>query len=57
MEEKEYKKLYIKDAVRNYFGNSFQQMVSFFAREEEIELAELEQLIKKIRQENTENDK
>jgi predicted transcriptional regulator len=44
-----YKKFYVKDAVKNYFGNSFQQMVSFFAKEEELTLDELQRLIEKIK--------
>ena len=45
----EYKKFYVKDTLRNYFGNSFQQMVSFFAKEEDISIEELETLINQIK--------
>jgi BlaI family penicillinase repressor len=44
-----YKKFYLKDAVKNYFEDSFQQMVSFFAKEDELKVEELEQLIDMIK--------
>jgi BlaI family penicillinase repressor len=44
-----YKKFYLKDALKNYFEDSFQQMVSFFAKEEEVNVKELEQLIDMIK--------
>ena len=44
-----YKKFYLKDALKNYFEGSFQQMVSFFAKEEEVDVEELQQLIDMIK--------
>jgi predicted transcriptional regulator len=52
----EYKKFYIKETVKTYFGNSYQQMVSFFAKEENIDIKELEELIRKIKQEKGQAD-
>lgn len=40
----EYKKSYLKSFIHRYFGNSFQEMVSFFASERDIDLAELEEI-------------
>jgi predicted transcriptional regulator len=51
-----YKKFYLKDAIKNYFGNSFQQLLSFFAKEEELDLKEIESLIKEIKKEQNEHD-
>jgi len=37
----------MKTFMKNYFGSSYKEMVSFFTREEEISLDEMEE-IKKI---------
>jgi predicted transcriptional regulator len=42
----EYKKSYLKSFIKRYFGNSFQEMVSFFASERDISLEELEEIRK-----------
>ena len=42
--KKEYTKVYFKNFVHNYFSNSFQQMVSFFAKEEDLSLTEMEEM-------------
>ena len=44
-----YKKQYLGDIVQNYFGNSYQQMVSFFAKEKNLSLEELEEIIQMIK--------
>ena len=43
----EYSKLYFNQVVRNYFSNSYQKFASFFAKENDLSLSELEE-IKKI---------
>jgi predicted transcriptional regulator len=40
----EYKKKFLKSVIKRYFGNSFQEMVSFFASRRDISLAELEEI-------------
>ena len=40
----EYKKKFLKSFVRRYFGNSFQEMVSFFASDRDITLGEMEEI-------------
>jgi predicted transcriptional regulator len=40
----EYKKKFLKSFIKRYFGNSFQEMVSFFASRRDISLAELEEI-------------
>ena len=53
----EYKKFFLKDTLQKYFGNSFHNLVSFFAREEEINLEELKGLVEKIKKEKSTNDR
>jgi len=45
-----YKKQYLGNIVEDYFGNSYQQMVSFFAKEKKLTLEDLEDIIKLIKQ-------
>jgi len=47
----EYRIFYVKDTLRNYFEDSFQQMVSFFAKKEKMDVKELESMIEKIKNE------
>jgi BlaI family transcriptional regulator, penicillinase repressor len=47
----EYKKSFLKSFVKRYFGNSFQEMVSFFASDRDISLGELEEIRKLLGEE------
>jgi len=40
----EYKKQFMKSFVKRYFGNSFQEMVSFFAQDDDMSLDDLEEI-------------
>ena len=40
----EYKRKFLKSFINRYFGNSFQEMVSFFANDHSISLDELEEI-------------
>lgn len=40
----EYKKKFLKSFMKRYFGNSFQEMVSFFASDRDITLGEMEEI-------------
>lgn len=53
----EYKKFFLEDTLQKYFGNSFQNLVSFFAREEDISLEELNRLVDKIKKEKSGDDR
>ena len=44
-----YTKSFMKGFVKKYFGGSYQQMVSFFTKEDNLSLEELEQLIKELK--------
>jgi len=40
----EYSKLYFNRVVRNYFSDSYQKFASFFAKENDLSLSELEEI-------------
>ena len=40
----EYRREYLKSLVHRYFGNSYQELVSFFARDRNLTLSELEEI-------------
>ena len=45
----DYTKSYFRNFLNGYFSNSFQEMVSFFAKEDKMSLSQLEELIKEVR--------
>lgn len=45
----EYTKHFMKGFVGKYFRGSFQQMVSFFTKEEDLSLSELEELLVELK--------
>lgn len=46
--ESEYKRTFMSGFVRNYFANSYKEMVSFFAKEQKISADELKDIIHMI---------
>lgn len=42
--KKEYTKTYFGHFMKNYFGNSYREMVSFFTRDNNLDIRELEEL-------------
>jgi predicted transcriptional regulator len=44
-----YARTHYKLFMKDYFGNSFKQMVSFFAQEEKLSATELEEIINEIK--------
>ena len=48
IKEEEYKTRFLSGVVKDYFENSYKEMVSFFAREEKISKEELEEIIRLI---------
>jgi predicted transcriptional regulator len=48
MEESEYKSKYLSGVVRNYFENSYKEMVSFFVEKQNISTEELKEIIQLI---------
>ena len=47
----DYKEVYLKNFMENYFSNSYQEMVSFFAKHEDLGITELEEIMKMIKDE------
>ncbi len=47
----DYKKGYLKSFIRRYFGNSFQDMVSFFASGRDVSLQEMEEIRRLLHEE------
>jgi predicted transcriptional regulator len=53
----EYKKTFLKGFIRNYFENSFQQLVSFFSDNENLSIKELEELVKIVNEKISDKEK
>lgn len=51
-----YKKATMKNFLQKYFGNSFQEMVSFFVQEEEMDIKEMEAILERLKKEKNKND-
>lgn len=52
VKKEDYTKLKTNHLLRNYFGGSVEKMMSFFIKEKEINLNELDQLLKTIKKDN-----
>ena len=50
--KEEYTRRFMKGFVKRYFSGSYQQMVSFFTKEEDLSLNELEHLLKNLKNES-----
>lgn len=48
IEEQDYKRTFMSGVVRDYFENSYKEMVSFFVREQKISANELKDIINMI---------
>lgn len=55
--KQDYSKKQLFWLMKNYFDNSFPQMASFFAREKDLSIEELEQLLKEAKDEFPDNKK
>lgn len=54
LSKEDYTKTFMKGFVKKYFSGSYRQMVSFFTREENLSIRELEQLIHELKKESNE---
>lgn len=56
----EYTRSYMKNFMRNYFSGSFQEMVSFFAKEDNMSLSDLDEMVADVKRdlgnENSDNN-
>lgn len=48
IDEAEYKRSFMANVVRNYFANSYRDMVAFFVKEERLTSDELQEIVKII---------
>jgi BlaI family penicillinase repressor len=46
---KDYTKTFMRNFMRNYFSGSFQEMVSFFAKEDKMSLSDLDELMDDVK--------
>lgn len=46
-----YTKVYMGTLVKNYFSNSYQKMVSFFARDKDVTIEEMEEMMNVLNEE------
>ena len=49
--KEDYTRKYLRNFVKDYFSNSYKQMVSFFAREEKLSISEMEEMRRLIDEE------
>jgi BlaI family penicillinase repressor len=49
--KEDYTQAFLKNFVKDYFGDSYQEMVSFFARDRNLTVAELEEILTALREE------
>lgn len=51
----DYKKSRLSSLARNYFSNSYQKMVSFFAREDSLTIKDMEEIMEMMKKAEKEN--
>ncbi|MFO7924782.1 MAG: BlaI/MecI/CopY family transcriptional regulator [Bacteroidales bacterium] len=51
IDKPEYTQKYLRNFVKNYFSNSYKQMVSFFAKQENLSISEMEEMRRMIEEE------
>ena len=56
LEKKDYLKVYLSGLVSNYFDGSFSRLAAFFAKENDLNLGELQELIGEIESELKESE-
>jgi len=49
--KEDYTQAFLKSFVRNYFDDSYQELVSFFAKDRDMSIAELEEILTALREE------
>lgn len=51
--KEKYTKFYLNNMIKGYFGGSFSNLVSFFAKEHKLNQHDLEQLLKEVKNEKS----
>ncbi|WP_162427105.1 BlaI/MecI/CopY family transcriptional regulator [Pontibacter pudoricolor] len=54
--EDKYKSFFLKNFMSGYFGGSFEKLVSFFARDNNLDVKELDQLMRHVKDDLNENE-
>jgi BlaI family transcriptional regulator, penicillinase repressor len=54
--EDKYKSFFLKNFMSGYFGGSFEKLVSFFAKDNNLDLKEIDQLMRHVKDELKEED-
>ena len=54
--KEKYTKFYLNNLIRGYFDGSFPNLVSFFAKENKLKPAEIEKLLKELKQKGDERN-
>lgn len=54
---KEYTRTFMKNFMKNYFSGSFQEMVSFFAKEDNMSLSELNEMMEDVKRDFKDENK
>lgn len=50
IEKNQYRSFYLKTMIGSYFGGSFERLVSFFAKDNDMDIHEMEELLKNVQQ-------
>jgi len=50
--KEDYARMFMKKTVSNYFGNSYKELVSFFAKEEKLSEKDLKEILKMLKKKN-----
>ena len=48
IEKNQYRSFYLKSMITGYFGGSFERLVSFFAKDNDMDIHEMEELLKNV---------
>ncbi|SFG31343.1 BlaI/MecI/CopY family transcriptional regulator [Pontibacter chinhatensis] len=56
VEQDKYKSFFLKNFMSGYFGGSFEKLVSFFAKDNNLDVQELDQLLKHVKQDLNDNE-
>ena len=48
IEKNQYRSYYLKSMITGYFGGSFERLVSFFAKDNDMDVHEMEELLKNV---------
>ena len=48
VERDDYRSFFLKNLLRNYFGGKFEHLVSFFARDNDLDVKDMEEILKHV---------